>query len=70
MIGYVPFAQQGFKGSETLMFFTGQSTHAAVKSKILERMAEWSEMFSKEPDLGIMEQAYYKLKSQSILFPS
>jgi len=42
-----------------------QSTHAAVKSKILERMAEWAEMFAKEPDLGIMEQAYHKLKSQS-----
>ncbi|KAI5807437.1 hypothetical protein DFH27DRAFT_319815 [Peziza echinospora] len=42
-----------------------RSTHAAVKSKILERMAEWAEMFAKEPDLGIMEQAYHKLKSQN-----
>jgi len=36
-----------------------------VKAKILERMGEWSEMFKKNPDLGIMEQAYMKLKSQS-----
>ena len=42
-----------------------QNTHQQVKAKILERMAEWSEMFSKDPDLGIMEQAYMKLKSQS-----
>lgn len=42
-----------------------RSTHATVKSKILERMAEWSEMFSKDPDLGIMEQAFHRLKSQN-----
>ena len=43
----------------------GQNTHQQVKGKILERMAEWTEMFSKDPDLGIMEQAYMKLKTQS-----
>ncbi|MCJ1452306.1 ESCRT-0 subunit protein hse1 [Mycoblastus sanguinarius] len=42
-----------------------RNTHQQVKAKILERMAEWSEMFSKDPDLGIMEQAYMKLKSQN-----
>ncbi|KAH8154136.1 uncharacterized protein LAJ45_01904 [Morchella importuna] len=42
-----------------------RNTHPTVKAKILERMAEWSEMFSKEPDLGIMEGAYNKLKSQN-----
>ncbi|RPA96691.1 hypothetical protein L873DRAFT_1811052 [Choiromyces venosus 120613-1] len=42
-----------------------RNTHQMVKSKILERMAEWSEMFSKDPDLGIMDQAYNKLKSQN-----
>ncbi|KAL9119861.1 MAG: hypothetical protein Q9187_003580 [Circinaria calcarea] len=42
-----------------------RNTHAQVKAKILERMAEWSEMFSRDPDLGIMEQAYMKLKSQN-----
>jgi len=36
-----------------------------VKAKILERMEDWTEMFAKDPDLGIMEQAYMKLKSQS-----
>ncbi|KAL8701905.1 MAG: hypothetical protein Q9201_004662 [Fulgogasparrea decipioides] len=42
-----------------------RNTHQQVKAKILERLAEWTEMFSKDPDLGIMEQAYMKLKSQN-----
>ncbi|KAI4123113.1 MAG: hypothetical protein LQ341_007236, partial [Variospora aurantia] len=42
-----------------------RNTHQQVKAKILERLAEWTDMFSKDPDLGIMEQAYMKLKSQS-----
>ena len=36
-----------------------------MKSKILERMEEWTEMFSSNPDFGIMEQAYMKLKTTS-----
>jgi len=44
-----------------------QNTHQQVKAKILERMGEWTEMFKKNPDLGIMEQAYIKLKSQSTI---
>jgi signal transducing adaptor molecule len=31
-------------------------------------MAEWAEMFSKDPDLGIMEQAYMRLKTQSLFY--
>ncbi|KAJ5721563.1 uncharacterized protein N7483_009497 [Penicillium malachiteum] len=42
-----------------------RNTHQQVKSKILERMEEWTEMFSSNPDFGIMEQAYMKLKSQN-----
>ncbi|KAL9052354.1 MAG: hypothetical protein Q9162_005446 [Coniocarpon cinnabarinum] len=42
-----------------------QNTHQQVKTRILERMEEWTEMFSKDPDLGIMEQAYMRLKSQN-----
>lgn len=42
-----------------------RNTHQQVKAKILERMAEWTEMFSRDPDLGIMSGAYMKLKSQS-----
>lgn len=42
-----------------------RNTHPQVKAKILERMAEWSEMFARDPDLGIMSGAYMKLKSQS-----
>lgn len=30
-------------------------------------MGEWTEMFKSNPDLGIMEQAYMKLKSQSTM---
>lgn len=46
-----------------------RNTHQQVKAKILERMAEWSEMFSSDPDLGIMHGAYERLKSQSTLLP-
>ncbi|KAJ5267159.1 hypothetical protein N7478_009967 [Penicillium angulare] len=42
-----------------------RNTHQQVKSKILERMEEWAEMFSSNPDFGIMEQAYMKLKTQN-----
>jgi signal transducing adaptor molecule len=38
-----------------------------VKAKILERMADWAEMFSGNTELGIMEGAYMKLKAQSEL---
>ncbi|KAF2009530.1 hypothetical protein BU24DRAFT_414847 [Aaosphaeria arxii CBS 175.79] len=42
-----------------------RNTHQQVKAKILERMAEWSDMFASDPDLGIMQGAYTKLKSQN-----
>ncbi|EEA28227.1 ESCRT-0 subunit protein hse1 [Talaromyces marneffei ATCC 18224] len=42
-----------------------RNTHQQVKSKILERMEEWTEMFSSNPDFGIMEQAYMKLKTSN-----
>ncbi|KAF2837512.1 hypothetical protein M501DRAFT_171582 [Patellaria atrata CBS 101060] len=42
-----------------------RNTHQQVKAKILERMGEWTTMFSSNTDLGIMEQAYNKLKSQN-----
>ncbi|KAF2641093.1 hypothetical protein P280DRAFT_548864 [Massarina eburnea CBS 473.64] len=42
-----------------------RNTHQQVKAKILERMAEWTEMFSSDPDLGIMAGAYERLKSQN-----
>lgn len=43
-----------------------RNTHQQVKAKILERMSEWSDMFAKDPDLGIMQGAYERLKSQSM----
>lgn len=39
-----------------------RNTHQQVKAKILERMKEWSDMFSKDADLGIMYDAYYRLQ--------
>ncbi|ERF69471.1 Class E vacuolar protein-sorting machinery protein hse1 [Endocarpon pusillum Z07020] len=42
-----------------------RTTHQQVKSKIAERIAEWAKMFSNNTELGIMEQAYVKLKSQN-----
>lgn len=42
-----------------------RNTHRTVKAKILERMAEWTEIFANNPDLGIMGQQYHKLKSQN-----
>ncbi|KAF2741840.1 hypothetical protein M011DRAFT_472725 [Sporormia fimetaria CBS 119925] len=42
-----------------------RNTHQQVKAKILERMEEWTEMFSSNPDLGIMSDAYMRLKAQN-----
>lgn len=42
-----------------------KNTHQEVKAKILELLGTWTETFAKDPDLGIMEQAFMKLKSQS-----
>lgn len=39
-----------------------RNTHNQVKAKILERMKEWADMFSKDADLGIMYDAYFRLK--------
>lgn len=40
-----------------------RNTHQAVKAKVLEKMSDWTAMFSINADLGIMEQAYNRLKS-------
>lgn len=42
-----------------------RNTHQQVKVKILERMQDWSDMFSKDADLGIMYDAYYRLKQNN-----
>ncbi|UKZ67429.1 uncharacterized protein TrAtP1_008588 [Trichoderma atroviride] len=39
-----------------------RNTHQQVKSKILEKMQEWTDMFSSDPDLGIMSDAFHRLK--------
>lgn len=57
--------------TEALLRLAGErNTHQKVKAKILERMTDWVEMFSKNPELGIMEQAYMRLKAQSRHFVS
>ncbi|KAL1306271.1 hypothetical protein AAFC00_004359 [Neodothiora populina] len=40
-----------------------RNTHQMVKAKVMERMGEWTDMFGKDPDLGIMEQAFDKLRA-------
>ncbi|KAK4126851.1 hypothetical protein N657DRAFT_630796 [Parathielavia appendiculata] len=42
-----------------------RNTHNQVKVKILERMKDWSDMFKSDPDLGIMYDAYYRLKQSN-----
>ncbi|KYK55160.1 Class E vacuolar protein-sorting machinery protein hse-1 [Drechmeria coniospora] len=42
-----------------------RNTHAQVKAKILEKMQDWSDMFSKDPELGIMYDAYHRLKQSN-----
>ncbi|KAF2149402.1 hypothetical protein K461DRAFT_231286 [Myriangium duriaei CBS 260.36] len=47
-----------------------RNSHQQVKSKVLERLEGWTEQFKGDPDLGIMEQAYEKLKrSNPTLLP-
>ncbi|KAK5162848.1 ESCRT-0 subunit protein hse1 [Saxophila tyrrhenica] len=41
-----------------------RNTHAQVKQKVLERMGAWTEQFGRNPELGIMEQGYGKLRQQ------
>jgi len=49
-----------------------RNTHGQVKQKVMERMGTWSEQFRSSPELGIMEQAYQKLRLQqpSLMPPS
>ncbi|KXL41892.1 hypothetical protein M433DRAFT_168186 [Acidomyces richmondensis BFW] len=47
-----------------LRLASDRTTHAQVKQKVLERMQGWTDEFKQDPDLGIMEQAYHKLRMQ------
>ena len=52
--------------TEALIRLAGdRNTHQQVKGKIVERMGEWTDMFRGDADLGIMEGAYMRLKTQS-----
>jgi signal transducing adaptor molecule len=42
-----------------------RTTHTQVKSKVFERMEEWSAMFENDGDLGIMHDAYIRLKQSN-----
>ncbi|KAI0097238.1 hypothetical protein GGR51DRAFT_541449 [Nemania sp. FL0031] len=48
-----------------LKLTSDRNTHQQVKAKILERMKEWSDMFSSDADLGIMYDAYFRLKQSN-----
>jgi hypothetical protein len=39
-----------------------RNTHGQVKQKVLERMGSWSEQFKGSHELGIMDQAYHRLR--------
>lgn len=41
-----------------------RNTHAQVKQKVMERMGSWSDDFRSSRELGIMDQAYNKLRQQ------
>lgn len=54
--------------TEAMLRLAGdRNTHVQVKAKILERMEEWTRMFKGDADLGIMEGAYMRLKTMSML---
>ncbi|KAM5450743.1 ESCRT-0 subunit protein hse1 [Microsporum audouinii] len=61
---YQELASKSFTDA-LLRLANDRNTHQQVKAKILEHIEQWTEMFSSNPDLGIMEQAYLKLKSQN-----
>lgn len=42
-----------------------RNTHTQVKAKILEKMKDWSDMFSNDAELGIMYDGYYRLKQNN-----
>ncbi|KAL7799195.1 hypothetical protein V8C37DRAFT_366950 [Trichoderma ceciliae] len=48
-----------------LKLASDRNTHQQVKSKILERMHDWSDLFSSDADLGIMSDALNRLKQSN-----
>lgn len=42
-----------------------RNTHTQVKAKILERMKDWSDMFSNDAELGIMTESYHRVKQSN-----
>ncbi|TGZ83858.1 hypothetical protein EX30DRAFT_315529 [Ascodesmis nigricans] len=42
-----------------------RTTHQTVKASVVEKMEEWVKIFEKDPGLGIMDQAFQRLKSQN-----
>lgn len=48
-----------------LRLASDRSTHQTVKASVLDKMAEWKEMFKGDPGLGIMGDAYDRLKSMN-----
>ncbi|KAM4062861.1 VHS domain-containing protein [Hirsutella rhossiliensis] len=48
-----------------LKLASDRNTHTQVKAKILEKMKDWSDMFSSDAELGIMYDGYYRLKQNN-----
>jgi signal transducing adaptor molecule len=48
-----------------LKLASDRNTHPQVKAKILEKTKEWTDMFSNDTELGIMNDAYYRLKQSN-----
>ncbi|KAK0249243.1 Class E vacuolar protein-sorting machinery protein hse1 [Friedmanniomyces endolithicus] len=49
--------------TDSLLRLAGdRNSHAQVKQKVMERMETWTELFGRNPELGIMEQAWQKLR--------
>ncbi|KAK0248530.1 hypothetical protein B0A54_01104 [Friedmanniomyces endolithicus] len=49
--------------TDSLLRLAGdRNSHAQVKQKVMERMETWTELFGRSPELGIMEQAWQKLR--------
>ncbi|PHH75648.1 hypothetical protein CDD80_2201 [Ophiocordyceps camponoti-rufipedis] len=42
-----------------------RNTHGQVKAKILEKMKDWSDMFGNDSELGVMYDAYHRLKQSN-----
>lgn len=48
-----------------LRLVNDRNTHTQVKAKIIEHMESWTAMFNNDPELGIMGDAYHRVKQSN-----